>query len=51
VGKWSGYLSQVDPDRRLKTYELEIAETGETIDEMLERFILDHRHELELRDT
>ena len=49
VGTWGGYLKQIDPEGKLRSFELQIGKTGESVDEALERFILEHRHELEKR--
>ncbi len=49
VGTWGGYLSQVDPEKRLVSFESEIGRTGESVDDLLEKFILEHRDDLERR--
>jgi|ERR1043166_5737710 hypothetical protein len=49
VGTWGGYLSKVDPEQRLRAFESELGRIEDNVDGLLEKFILDHRHELESR--
>ena len=51
VGTWSGYLAQVDPDRHLESCISQMRDTGESVSDALQAFIINHRNELERRET
>lgn len=46
VGTWSSYLTHTDPDGKLDICIEQLRDTGESVADSLQVFIINHRHEL-----